>query len=659
MTKIYKSMNGRLLITLLCALFFLQSCGTPVTKRSSTTTPTTTQDKAVEVIAESELTADDLVAEAAQHDNEQATILLLQAASKYLQQDELNKALFISHEVSKMPLSVAQNNYNLLNLASALYELQLYDLAYAKLTEIDTLTAGNRQLQLSAKINVKRGLLVAAIVDYLKYYQQNPSTDAEQLEYLHSLFAQLKPWQTKALAKRQDKDLKGWLAFNQQLSISAAKLEDSNINLSRWQKQYPNHPANYLVGDFTDRTTELAQQAEIQKVSVLIPLSGREAALGKTLQAGILAAYQQDLSTREINFIDTNKQAMANIITELQLFQPDFVIGPLLKHHVDSYLAMTNTEQTDTDNINRVETIPASRSKRADIATNKATDLTTRLQQQGLASNWPTLLLNLPEQGQLASHHFALSMLPEDEASQAAFSLSKKGFQQALILSQNTAIGKRMANSFAQQWQLQTGLAPTIVYYPNGKKMQNSIKSGLDVNLSDERIFLLRNRLQENLKTETRNRRDIDLIYMFATPDQARLLKPYIDVNTSPFANAIPIYASSRSNSDQADRNTRRDLNGLTFTEIPWLLTGKQNNPDLSKQAKQLWPTRSSALERIYAMGIDSWQLTSKVNSMKLIPVLKHYGETGVLQMNQQRIINRSLLWGRYRSSRIQNVEMD
>ncbi|TRX52757.1 penicillin-binding protein activator [Thalassomonas sp. M1454] len=659
------------LFIILSGIFLLQSCGTPVSEKAPVATTNledTTQE--IEVIEDSELTPEQMVEQAKQETTEQATILLLQAAALYLQEQKLEKSLYISHQLSKLPLTRSQKNFNELNLAQGLYELGFADLAQTKLDMVKRETPSQRQLRLAAQINVQRGLLVEGIVSYLNYYQSYPTTDITEINYLNSIFARLKPYQLAHLNKRNAYDLDGWLALTNSVSTYGTDEVALAENFEQWSLKYPQHPANLLLEDYQDKSLAANNQVIINNVSVLIPLSGREAILGKTLQAGILAAYGNNQS-QQITFIDTNSKPMVEIIAKLNLLQPDFVIGPLLKNHVDQYLTYTNSTkdeilstqsevaQASTIEVNELNLEQLNLQQSSSLADIDNENLHSDLDAVESNYDWPTLLLNLPENGLLAEQHYAFSMLPEAEATQAAFSLSKKGFKQGLVLSQNSAIGKRMANSFAQQWRLQTGFEPTIVYYPNGKKMQSAVKGGLDVNLSDERIRSLRNMLQENVKAESRNRRDIDFIYLFGTPDQAKLLKPYIDVNTSPFAQSIPIYASSRSNSDATDRNSRRDLTGLTFTEIPWLLTGKENSPELSSEAKQIWPTRSSALERIYAMGIDSWNLTSKAKKMQLLPLLKHQGETGILQINESRVISRSFYWGRYRSSRIQHVEMD
>ena len=116
--------------------------------------------------------------------------------------------------------------------------------------------------------------------------------------------------------------------------------------------------------------------------------------------------------------------------------------------------------------------------------------------------------------------------------------------------------------------------------------MQQQLKASLDVDSSQARIADLKIRLLQSLKTESRNRRDIDMFYLVGSPAETRLLKPYIDVNTSPFAKIIPVYASSRSHSTKQDPSKLSDLRNLVFTQMPWLLNSQQQNTQLANLSK-------------------------------------------------------------------------
>ena len=135
-------------------------------------------------------------------------------------------------------------------------------------------------------------------------------------------------------------------------------------------------------------------------------------------------------------------------------------------------------------------------------------------------------------------------------------------------------------------------------------------------------------------------------------------MKPYIEVNISPFAEVIPVFASSRSHSIHSDYSSNSDLRGLTFTEIPWLLTSEQNS-ELAALSQELWPKRNGGLSRLFAMGYDSYQLISKIPLMQQAPYLQHWGQTGTLKLNENSILTRSLLWGTYKKNKVVSIAME
>jgi len=292
------------------------------------------------------------------------------------------------------------------------------------------------------------------------------------------------------------------------------------------------------------------------------------------------------------------------------------VIGPLLKSSVDAYIQQTEIWQ-------------------------------------------PTLLLNLPIKQQIAPHHMVLSMDPKDEAIQAATTLSRQNFRHPIIYSQSDSVSQRITNTFASQWLKITGELPETIFFNGENGMQDQLKSSLGIKQSDIRIKEIDKRIRQKLKTEERNRRDVDMIYLVGSPNETRLLKPYIDVNISPFAKAVPIFASSRSHSDNADSSDSRDLTGLRFTEMPWLLKSKQQNTSLKALNEQIWPEKNDSLKRIFAMGYDSLSLIDKFQAFKHNPYIRHFGQTGIIQMNKDGILTRSLLWGSYQKDKVEEIAMD
>ena len=389
------------------------------------------------------------------------------------------------------------------------------------------------------------------------------------------------------------------------------------------------------------------------------------------IQQGVLASFAND-EAKKIHFLDSNTLNWYGLTAQLAHLKIDYVIGPLLKTNVDKYINHTSA-QTQSQNdlmldahsdlfaFNKKDETSASSVNDADIfiaAIDSDSAIKGYLQPSKDANGIDTLLLNIPSKATLTKQHIVLSMRPEDEAKQAAATLSRQNFKKPIVLSQENIVSKRIAQAFALQWQRITGDSIEVVYYKSGTQMQTNIKASLGVDTSNTRISKLKSSLNQNITAQTRNRRDIDMVYLVGSSEQTRLVKPFIEVNISPFAETIPIYASSRSHSTQSDYSSNSDLQGLTFTEIPWLLEGAQKT-ELATLSKELWPRRSDGLSRLFAMGYDSYQLISKIPLMQQAPYLQYWGQTGVLKLGDNNILTRSFLWGLYQKNKVVSIVME
>jgi len=607
----------------LCAfatVAILAGCST--TKQS---TPAKSATKPTEVMQEFEtdLTAEQLVAQAAsqisQQGNDEAVISLLNASELYLVEAKPHKALWLAKQLEVLSQSPAQQ-YRL-----ALIEAKSF-LALAKIPEaylaLENANSIKEKAQLAHRLDyfqslvsvqTQRNLPIAALDANLRAFAENSSATDHDIELIWQRLCQLSPWQHQQLVKMSQPNINGW----SKLLTFANKFGDDDTRLSRylnqWQREFTTHPAQYIVANLSQHQPRLTDK--IENIAIIIPLSGKQERAGKVAQQGMLAAYNIN-SAKTLHFIDSTTLDMTTLHTKLTELNIDYVIGPLLKANVNSYLAQT--------------------------------ELTI-----------PTLLLNLPATDRLLPHQVALSMRPEDEAIQAATTLSRQHYQYPIILSHQDNASRRIAQTFSQQWQHITGKAPETVFFNSDAKMQNQLKASLGVDLSQQRTKELNRHIKYSIKSELRNRRDIDMIYVVGLPLETKLLKPYIDVNISPFADIIPVYASSRSHSSRIDKSDNRDLSGLIFTEMPWQLKSQLQNKALAAQAKKLWPNRSDSLQTIFAMGFDSLALVDKISAMQDKTYVRHYGQTGILQLGADNILTRSLIWGKYSRSKVQEIAMD
>lgn len=606
------TLNKVLLMTLVP--LFLSSCAS---QKSVPTTQTPIQ-KPVEALTPVEIarTADTILEEAKALSANQAIPLLIEASQLYLAEQKPQKALWLL-------------NHTQLLVTDALQQYQCFTLKAQALNVLGQPLAANQQLELANALSVDKKVSpqfdyytqlaitqtalahpITALYAQMQAFSLNPKANEQDSFTIWQNLNKLSEWQLKQLAQEKPKYFKGWARLSQYGRQFGTNEAQFHRYLTQWQTQFPTHPAQTVVAKLIE--AEPLSPLAVQRIAVLLPLSGSQAKAGQAAQQGMLAAYENDKS-KFLFFIDANTLDWTTLQEQLIEQNIDHLVGPLLRKNVNQLLALDTIET-------------------------------------------PTLLLNLPGATPLKPYQSAISMRPEDEAIQAAANLATKQYKHPILLVHQDNTSKRIAKAFTDEWLRLTGKNIENVPFKQGKDMQNNLKASLDVDKSQQRIKEVDVRIKQTIKYEARNRRDIDMIYVIGSATQTKLLKPYIDVSISPFADPIPVYASSRSHSAKNDISDSRDLTGLTFTEIPWLLKSKQQNKTLFALAKKLFPHRSDSLQSIFAMGYDSINLLDKLSHMKHHDYVRHYGQTGVMKLNKNNIITRSLLWGRYQKKRVQEI---
>ncbi|MFT5297302.1 MAG: outer membrane PBP1 activator LpoA protein [Colwellia sp.] len=595
----------------------MTSCST--SKKSATKKSTEAPLKKTSETSGNIITAQQLLLEAQTQDPQAAIATLTRASEILILEENYSHALWLAQQVAQLSENEKQIYRLALVSAHSLLKVNEIELSFEQLEIADQYSKDNNILHqeeyyyLFAEVQKNRALKISSLNAKLHWFALSNKTNTEDIHQIWQDLSLLSTWQVGQLADLAPPYFKGW----QQLLTYAHKFGgDANRferYLTQWQRNFSAHPAQAIIE--TLRTTELEAKQLIQNIAIILPLSGNQAKAGKVAQQGILAAYS-NIPDKNLTFFDADTLDWTLLNEQLITSNSHFVIGPLLKTNVDKYLALNEILL-------------------------------------------PSLLLNTPEKELRNNSQVILSMLPEDEAIQAATTLSRKNYLSPVVLSHKDAASKRIAKAFTNQWQLINGYTPEVVYFDKGKKMQQQLKASLDVDSSQARIADLKIRLLQSLKTESRNRRDIDMFYLVGSPAETRLLKPYIDVNTSPFAKIIPVYASSRSHSTKQDPSKLSDLRNLVFTQMPWLLNSQQQNTQLANLSKTLWPSRSDSLQRIFAMGYDSLYLVDKLPSMQQRPYVRHYGQTGILKLDDNSILTRSLLWGIYQKGKVSEIAMD
>ncbi|MBT0585462.1 penicillin-binding protein activator [Alteromonas oceanisediminis] len=499
-------------------------------------------------------------------------------------------------------------------------------------------TVRNRQHRIQAGIFERQSQWLAAA----NALAQQTELDERSVEFIWS-FIHRTPYTVQQQSLNRYPALRQWLA----LSAMLHRYGQSPMQLKRafdsFSVQNPDHPLVLNVpAEFVDGMA--VNFTPPQRIVAVLPLSGRLEAQGTAIKHGILAAYlhangaQENVTgvAPELTFLDSNVFSMVQIAEQLD--NVDLVIGPLLKGNIDELTPLL-APQTVMIGLNRVDT----QSSRVEMALDSQTEV---------AQN---------DTESIDAHRLYFGLAPEDEAKQMAQIIFARGLRTPIVVHGQDSIGQRLAAAFLEEWRYLTGQRDNrgvdIVSFNDNDGMREGILGALDVEQSKARIRALENILIPELYNVPRNRRDVDAIIAFATPEQTELLNPIIEASLSPFTDAqVPVFTTSRSVSLNVTKNQLRDLQNVHFIDMPWLLPSAANT-ELGAQMNTLYPNQRDSVKRLFALGFDAYQKIPAFAHLAAIPQLSVDGLSGTLSINTADEVERTLPLAKIDNERV--VELD
>jgi outer membrane PBP1 activator LpoA protein len=404
-----------------------------------------------------------------------------------------------------------------------------------------------------------------------------------------------------------DSELSGWrdlAIYNQSLSNNLPKLQKSyqdwiDINFS--------HPAALYTPQEIKKILAM-DIIQPNKTALILPLSGKYAKQAEMIRDGFVFALLQDkirLDDAEYLVIDSNKNSIQQIQTQLKDEGVDFIVGPLMKDKID-----------------------------------QIQDL-----QQKVDKPIPMLALNFPDK-LLSSNDFCyVTLSPEQEAAEAAKHLTETGAKFPLIIAPRGSYGKRMADAFTQEWNKHNETESAISYFKSKSQLQFAVNTVFGLQDSQQRIAQMNQLLGMELEATERSRRDIDAVYILASDAELNLIKPFISVAINPEATPPKLYANSRSNTGV--NRSSQDLSGVIYSDIPMLV---ESNAALNAQMDEVWGESNHQQKRLQALGMDAYSLINALPNMKVNPSFSLLGQTGVLTIDDQCVVQRQLSWAEYES---------
>ncbi|MDY1037888.1 penicillin-binding protein activator [Lelliottia sp. CFBP8978] len=547
----------------------------------------------------------------------------------------------------------------------------------------------------------------------------NAADKQKNIDATWQALSAMTPEQAQTLVINADENvLQGWLDLQQMWFNNRSDPKMLKAGITDWQTRYPQNPgAKMLPSQLVN--VQNFKPASVNKIALLLPLNGQAAVFGRTIQQGFEAAKNgttavagnaipdQSAQAANVNDVISPSAAETSDLTTSQAPAQGTMQNPVTAPTTPPAAAPAPEAQAQTpaqapaapatdvaapapqtaapeqqpaaqpQTVAATTANPGAELKVYDTSSQPLDQVLAQAQQDGASivvgpllknnveelmksnTSLNVLALNQPEQVQNRANicYFALS--PEDEARDAARHIHEQGKQAPLLLTPRSALGDRVANAFAQEWQQLGGSVVLQQKFGSTSELRAGVNGGSGIALTGSPVSASLPQQQSVTiggltipappsDAQISGGGKVDAAYIVATPEEIAFIKPMIAMRNGS-QSGVTLYASSRSAQGTAGPDFRLEMDGLQYSEIP-MLAG--SNPALMQQA--LSSVRNDySLARLYAMGVDAWALANHFTQMRQVPGFELNGNTGDLTATQDCVINRKLSWLKYQQGQI------
>ncbi|MCU7966769.1 MAG: penicillin-binding protein activator, partial [gamma proteobacterium symbiont of Bathyaustriella thionipta] len=116
---------------------------------------------------------------------------------------------------------------------------------------------------------------------------------------------------------------------------------------------------------------------------------------------------------------------------------------------------------------------------------------------------------------------------------------------------------------------------------------------------------------------------------------------------------SVPIYSTAHIVANYHDARQNIDMDGVNFSDMPFLLGSTENT------TSQQNTYQNSLYQRLFAMGVDSYQLAPYVNFLYKNPSESYAGDTGQITIDHNGHIIRALPWATFDQGNIKLINME
>jgi outer membrane PBP1 activator LpoA protein len=345
------------------------------------------------------------------------------------------------------------------------------------------------------------------------------------------------------------------------------------------------------------------------QVAVLLPTEGGLASAANAIRDGILSAYLDQPGNCVLRFYSSGETAESTMAAYLQAREDGAtqIVGPLRSESASVLASLDNPSV-------------------------------------------PILLLNEPAEykpvypGQEIIVN-SLSLSQSEEVWAIAGKAISQGQKRAIVLVQDSAWGTRIESTFTSAFEQGQGKIPAVAHFNPALEDHSAMLTRLlKIDESEQRKKDLQSRLGIALNFEPSRRDDFDFIFMAASPQEGRELKPLLRYHS---AGDVPVYAMSRIFSGKTVPAYDQDLNSIVFPITAWQLrTAQTDMPPLES-------IRDGTFGNLYALGQDAWHILPWIPLMQKDPDLWFPGDVGALRMQANGHLERQPAWAQFSAGQV------
>lgn len=446
--------------------------------------------------------------------------------------------------------------------------------------------------------------------------------------------------------------LQGWVDLLILYQNNQQDLKALSAALGEWQIRYPDNPAaKSLPQDLIQAlSSTYGQTGKNARVALFLPLSGQAKLMGDAIRQGFTdaqngAVYSTGYRVADIPAAQTT---LSPADPDKDITTPDVTNGspsndstadgataasPQALPYSGESRTVTDVKIYDTDSKPLATLLAQAQADGMDLIVGPLLkgDVATLA-----TANTPLNILALNELDTPIARpnvcYFSLS--PEDEARNAAQFIRQDNKTAPLVLTPDNSFGRRIAQSFADEWQ-KNGGGVVLHQTFSGNPGSSLSLTGVPVQPASSAAVQPEGTMVQPQPVSG----GVDSVYIIATSDQLIYIKPALEFATS--ARGRPaFYASSRSNKAGTGKDFQFEMEGLKLTDIPLIAGG---NPQLLSQAAGKFGNDYTRV-RLYAMGMDAWRLANQFGDMQR-HTLRMNGASGDITVTDNCTVYRHLPW--------------